>query len=338
VTEYNAFSDRLLHWWHEHGRHDLPWQGNRDPYCIWVAEIMLQQTQVATVIPYFEAFMATLPSVRDLADANEDDVLALWSGLGYYSRARNLQRAARICRDRYSGNLPLEPQDLQNLPGIGPSTANAIVSQATDRPLAILDGNVKRVLARHAGVGGWPGRSAVARELWAEAEARVPPRDGAAYTQAIMDLGATLCRRRNPRCLLCPVSTDCAAHRAGREHELPTPRPARERPERATTMLIDIDHDGRLLLVRRPPAGIWGGLWSLPEAGADLPAGEDLEPIRHGFTHFVLTIRPRIVKSGAPPVMIADHDYRRVTPALALQLGLPKPVREIIEAVTEREQ
>ncbi|NBB92056.1 MAG: A/G-specific adenine glycosylase, partial [Gammaproteobacteria bacterium] len=267
------FAQRLLAWWEQHGRHDLPWQQERSPYRVWVAEIMLQQTQVGTVIPYFERFMGRFPDLPSLAHAPIDDVLAHWSGLGYYARARNLHAAAVRCLEEHGGDLPPDAESLERLPGIGRSTANAIVAQAQDRRAPILDGNVKRVLARHAGVEGWPGRSAVLRSLWQEAEALTPQDRARDYTQAIMDLGATLCTPRRPACERCPVDEDCFARRADRVEELPAPKPKRSRPLRDATLVIIENDRGELLLQRRPPSGIWGGLWSLPESGdiASLP-------------------------------------------------------------------
>ncbi|NNK37435.1 MAG: A/G-specific adenine glycosylase, partial [Xanthomonadales bacterium] len=210
------FAERLLVWWDRHGRKHLPWQQPRTPYRVWVSEIMLQQTQVATVIPYFERWMARFPDIESLAEAPLDDVLSHWSGLGYYARARNLHKTARRCRDDHGGELPLETTALSALPGIGESTANAIVSQATDRPAAVLDGNVRRVLARHAAIEGWTGKASVQKALWTEAVDRLPAARGADYTQAVMDLGALVCTRSSPACVDCPVSEDCAALQRGR--------------------------------------------------------------------------------------------------------------------------
>jgi A/G-specific adenine glycosylase len=328
------FAERLLAWWRTHGRHDLPWQRQRTPYRVWVAEIMLQQTQVATVIPYFERFMAAFPDLEALARAPVDAVLAHWSGLGYYARARNLHAAAERCLAEHGGELPSDPETLETLPGIGRSTANAIVAQVHDRRAPILDGNVKRVLARHAGIEGWPGRSAVLRALWAEAEARTPLDRAADYTQAIMDLGATVCTPRQPACTDCPVAVDCLARRQQRTARLPTPRPKRKRPVRSTTMLILENPHGELLLERRPPSGVWGGLWSLPELGeTHLPDGDERpapEPLRHQFTHFTLDIRFRRLQIPAQS-RLADDDRRLwIAPARAASMGLPRPIRDVV--------
>ncbi len=331
-----AFAHRLLAWWARHGRHGLPWQKDRTPYRVWVAEIMLQQTQVATVIPYFERFMRAFPDLQSLADAGEDDVLAHWSGLGYYARARNLHAAARRCLEAHDAALPESPDSLEALPGIGRSTANAIVAQAHDRREVILDGNVKRVLARHAGIEGWPGRSAVMQRLWREAEARTPDGRARDYTQAIMDLGATVCTPRRPDCDRCPVNADCVALLQGRVGALPTPRPGKTKPLRSATLLILENDRGEILLERRPGAGIWGGLWSLPEIddGA-LPAGAERrrapEPIRHQFTHFTLDIRFERARAGGPDAVESATNRAWMRREQALERGLPQPVRKTLE-------
>lgn len=333
-----SFATRVLTWWNSHGRHELPWQRNRTPYRVWIAEIMLQQTQVAAVIPYFERFMATFPDLESLAQADIDDVLAHWSGLGYYARARNLHLAARRCLAEHDGKLPNDPEALEALPGIGKSTANAICAQAFDRRAPILDGNVKRVMARHAGIEGWPGRTAVLRRLWAEADARTPTGRARDYTQAIMDLGATVCTPRGPDCQRCPIADDCRARLEGRTERLPTPKPPKTKPCRSTTILIVENPCGQILLQRRPPAGIWGGLWSLPEAGDmdALPVGEDLAPpeaIRHQFTHFTLDIRFERVQVNEGTFVADGENWRWMPPSRALEYGLPQPIRRAIEAL-----
>ena len=282
----DGFATALLAWFDRHGRKDLPWQRERTPYRVWLSEVMLQQTQVRTAIPYFERFAAALPTLPDLAAAPEDQVLALWSGLGYYSRARNLLRAARICIERHDGALPHDIDALSALPGIGRSTAAAILAQAFGERHAILDGNVRRVLARFHGLHGWHGSGPVQRALWNLADRHTPATRTADYTQAIMDLGATVCTRARPRCGDCPLGNACIARRDGLVEVLPTPKPARAIPERETTMLIVHDPAGRVLLERRPPSGVWGSLWSLPEC-----AGEnDLErPLTEGDRWDILT-------------------------------------------------
>ncbi|MDX1498048.1 MAG: A/G-specific adenine glycosylase [Salinisphaeraceae bacterium] len=311
----DAVAPRLLAWFDQHGRHDLPWQHPRSAYRVWVSEVMLQQTQVSTVIPYFERFMARLPDIASLAAASQDTVLELWAGLGYYSRARNLHSAAQQIMAEYNGEFPQTIDQAVALPGIGPSTAGAILAQAFGQKHAILDGNVKRVLSRYHAVEGWPGQTAVTNTLWEYAREHTPESRLADYTQAIMDLGATLCTRSKPRCNACPLAQDCEAHAQGRTHELPSPRPKKERPQRQTRMLVLCNEQGEVLLYKRPPAGIWGGLWSFPE----LPEQEDIagycqkewslqidqprevESIKHGFTHFELTIKPLLAK-----VQVAD--------------------------------
>ena len=249
----STFADQLLHWYDRHGRQNLPWHRGRNPYLVWVSEIMLQQTQVGTVIPYFERFIARFPDVQSLAEAPLDAVLEHWSGLGYYARARNLHKAALQIIADHGGEFPQDQEALQNLPGIGRSTAAAILAQAFEIPAAILDGNVKRVLARYYAIAGWPGRSDVLKRLWVAAEAHTPETRVQAYTQAIMDLGALVCTRRNPACERCPVVDGCAAFAADTQHLYPAPKPRKPLPERSTWALLIEDKQGRLLLERRPP-------------------------------------------------------------------------------------
>ncbi|MDH3914673.1 MAG: A/G-specific adenine glycosylase [Chromatiales bacterium] len=338
-----GFAERLLAWFARCGRHDLPWQDQPTPYRVWVSEIMLQQTQVTTVIPYFERFMTRFPDVSGLADAHIDEVLHLWSGLGYYARARNLHKAARIVREAHSGRMPETMDELMSLPGIGRSTAGAILALSLDERQPILDGNVKRVLCRHAGIEGWPGRSATATSLWQLADRLTPEKRCAAYTQAIMDLGATVCRRSRPLCQQCPVAEDCIARREDRQAELPAPRPRRERPSRAVVMLIVRDPRGRILLQRRPATGVWAGLWIFPELPAQAAASgwcrenlgllptriEDLAQVSHGFTHFTLQITPRIVQLDSEPAAIMEA-------GTMLWYNPEAPARIGIAAVVER--
>ncbi len=333
----NSFAQRLLDWWVIHGRHDLPWQVERTAYRVWVSEIMLQQTQVATVIPYFERFMASFPDLGSLAAADLDEVLAHWSGLGYYARARNLHLAARRCMDKHTGELPTSAEALEDLPGIGRSTANAVIAQAHDRRAPILDGNVKRVLARHAGIEGWPGRTATLRKLWQEAETRTPPTRARDYTQAIMDLGATVCTARRPACDECPVAVDCRARIEGRVEELPTRKPKRHRPRRAVTLALVENEAGEVLLQRRPPTGIWGGLWSLPRPDEleSVEMGEVFQIIEHHFTHFILDIEVRRARQPGPTHIGDADNLAWMHPRKALQSGLPRPIRQIIEASTQ---
>jgi len=336
---------RLLRWYDRHGRKDLPWQQARTPYRVWLSEVMLQQTQVATVIPYFLRFVEKFASLPELAAAKLDDVLALWSGLGYYSRARNLQRAAQICVERHRGVLPRDFAELAALSGIGRSTAGAILAQAHGLRFPILDGNVKRVLARYRGVRGWPGAAAISAQLWKFAELHTPRTRVAEYTQAIMDLGATLCTRSSPRCAECPLARDCVACRDGLTATLPERKPARPLPTRSTLMLLLSDSAGRILLERRPPAGVWAHLWSLPEA-ADLSSARvraarehartttlelrRLPSFVHVFSHYRLDVTP-LAAEVRPARRVADAPERRwLHPHEAAQLGLPAPVRKLI--------
>ena len=258
MTPDQEFAPRLLDWHRQHGRHDLPWQQTRDAYRIWLSEIMLQQTQVATVIPYYQRFLARFPDIPALAAAAQDEVMALWSGLGYYARARNLHRCAQVLVTEHGGRFPEDAAIIAELPGIGRSTAAAIAAFAFGRHGAILDGNVKRVLTRVFGIEGFPGKPAVERELWALAESLLPPRDIEAYTQGIMDLGATLCTRARPDCVTCPMRGLCVAERDGRQAALPTARPAKVVPHREAHYCLFSDGE-HILLERRPPQGIWGG-------------------------------------------------------------------------------
>ncbi|MBS0486150.1 MAG: A/G-specific adenine glycosylase [Proteobacteria bacterium] len=341
----DSFSRRLLAWFDRHGRHDLPWQHPRTAYRLWIAEVMLQQTQVATVIPYFLRFVEKFTSLRAVAAAPLDAVLAQWSGLGYYSRARNLHRAAQICIDRHRGSLPREFGALAALPGIGRSTAGAILAQAHGLRFSILDGNVKRVLARHHGVHGWPGATAVQNKLWALAEAHTPHSRIADYTQAIMDLGATVCTRAKPRCAHCPLQRTCVAHRDGRVERLPERKPARALPTRKTVMLLLRDRSGRILLERRPPTGVWALLWSLPEAENDAAARHHLgksirlhalAPFTHTFSHYRLDITPMTGIATATRGVADAPGQCWLHPREAAALGLPAPVRKLIENLPEK--
>ncbi|AXK72061.1 A/G-specific adenine glycosylase [Lysobacter sp. TY2-98] len=348
-----GFAARLLAWFDVNGRHDLPWQHPRTPYRVWLSEVMLQQTQVATVIPYFHRFVDALPVLRDLADAPLDQVLALWSGLGYYTRARNLHAAAKLCMEHHGGELPRDVDALAGLPGIGRSTAAAIAAQSWNDRHAILDGNVKRVLARYHGVEGWPGTSKVERVLWAFANAHVAERDLpddrlADYTQAQMDFGATLCTPRRPPCVICPIQSDCVARIEGRQDELPTPRPAKTLPRRQAVALVLRDADDRVLLRRREPTGIWAALWSLPqfddEAAADAwlsgrgvhgDAVMWLDDVAHTFSHYHLTLRPRLHRVDASTRVADDDAATWVTRDDLASLGIPAPVRSLLNRLLE---
>jgi len=342
------FAARLLAWFDAHGRHDLPWQHPRSAYRVWIAEIMLQQTQVATVIPYFHRFIEAFPDLPSLAAADRDSVLGRWSGLGYYSRARNLHAAALRCMREFGGDLPPDEAQLADLPGIGRSTAAAICAQAHGQPTAILDGNVKRVLCRLFGIEGWPGRREVDKVLWLQAAALMPRQRCADYTQAIMDFGATLCTRSRPACTRCPFAEDCSARQSDRVSALPARKPARTLPHRQCEMLALIDPDGAVLMQRRPETGVWAGLWCLPQfedaAGrndfaarfaGDVEANP-LPPIDHTFSHYHLRINAFLQTCRHPAPRVGDNpEHRWVARADLAELGLPAPVRRLLATIKE---
>jgi A/G-specific adenine glycosylase len=338
------FAARVVAWQRDHGRHDLPWQSTRDAYRIWLSEVMLQQTQVTTVIPYYERFLARFPDVAALAAASADEVLALWSGLGYYARARNLHRAARDVVERFSGVFPVTRAALEQLPGVGRSTAAAIAAFASGERGAILDGNVRRVLARHAGIGGDPASAAVMTRLWSEAESRLPAGGIEPYTQGMMDLGANVCLSRNPRCPACPVAEDCVARIHDRIGELPG-RHARAPARRRRIAMLVVLSRGEVLVEKRPSSGIWGGLWSLPEFDANLAPGEflarawgleaatidRLEPFEHAFTHFTLDVEPWRIEIGKSS-RLAEGSAATWLPLTDLAgAALPSPVRKLLK-------
>jgi A/G-specific adenine glycosylase len=341
-----SFAARLIAWQKHNGRHDLPWQGTRDAYAVWLSEIMLQQTQVATVIPYYLRFLKRFPDVKQLAAAPLDDVLALWAGLGYYSRARNLHRAAGIIAAEHGGEFPVNFDQVMALPGVGRSTAAAICVFAYSARYAILDGNVKRVLARHRGVRGFPGAAKILESLWQHADALLPKKDIESYTQGLMDLGAGVCTRREPRCEECPINGDCVARARGLTGEIPAARPVRVLPRRKTTMLVLL-HAGEVLLVKRPPSGIWGGLWSLPEINDDENVKElslrrfgarvvnitQLPVVEHGFTHFKLSITPQRLRVSAITPQACEPGAMWLTVAEALGAAIPAPVRNILISI-----
>jgi A/G-specific adenine glycosylase len=351
AAEGQAFVRPLLDWFDRHGRHDLPWQHPRTPYRVWLSEIMLQQTQVSTVIPYFLRFVERFPQLADLAAASTDEVMAHWAGLGYYARARNLHAAARLCVAQHGGDLPPDLQALLALPGIGRSTAGAILSQAWGERFPILDGNVKRSLCRWHAVDGWPGTPAVEKQLWALAQAhlaQVPEGRLADYTQAQMDFGATLCTRANPACVICPVQAGCAALAQGRVQELPTPRPSKTLPEREAIALLLRNRRGELLLQRRPPTGIWASLWTLPQADTeaelrrwfesrltgDFDSARELGMIVHTFSHYRLHLQPRQLGAVALKPGVGDNeDLRWVARSALDSLGLPAPIRKLLQSI-----
>jgi len=335
-----AFAERLIAWQKTAGRHDLPWQKTRDPYLIWLSEIMLQQTQVATVIPYFERFLARFPTLRALAEAPPEAVIEHWAGLGYYARARNLHRCAQQLVAVDGEKWPISTEQLSALPGIGRSTAAAIAAFAFGQRAAILDGNVKRVLCRHFGIEGFPGQAAVERELWALAERLLPDAGIEAYTQGLMDLGATVCTRSRPRCGDCPLATNCLARQEGRQDELPAARPRPKLPERRAGFVL-ISDGQRLLLERRPPHGLWGGLLVPPEGeaaavlarfGLNAENQRALAPLKHAFTHFRLTLEP-VLCVVKPMATVNEAGLQWVAIESAATAGVPTPIRKLIERI-----
>lgn len=329
-----AFSQAVLNWFDEHGRHDLPWQTNKSPYFTWVSEIMLQQTQVSTVIPYFLHFTDTFPDVHTLASAPLDQVLHLWTGLGYYARARNLHKTAQIISHELGGAFPNTLEEMEALPGIGRSTAGAILSISMGVRASILDGNVKRVLARFYAIDEWPGAPKVQAALWTYAEHNTPTHRVGDYTQAMMDLGATLCRRTKPACLLCPIQSHCQAYALGLTHELPKARPKKHKPLKTTIMLIHFNEPREVWLEQRPAKGIWGGLWSLPET-EELPNTvlKCLPVIKHSFSHYDLEITPALVKT--PECFRVEEAkglwYNLDQPQQSL--GLAAPVKKLLASL-----
>ena len=370
-----AFASRLIRWQHKHGRHNLPWQG-ADAYHVWLSEIMLQQTQVATVIPYYQRFITSFPTIAALAAASEDNVLAHWSGLGYYARGRNLHRTAQLIMEKYYGEFPRRYEQILELPGIGRSTAAAICALAWHERRTILDGNVKRVLARYCGIEGWAGDKKVEERLWQQAESLLPdettshstkpasgqvagylpPGEGCGggksvgestgittYTQALMDMGSTVCTRSKPKCGECPVQNGCVAYQTQRVHELPMPRPRKAVPERHATFLL-LMHGSDILLEKRPGSGIWGGLWCPPQFddegaardwfvrnGMDASHGERLDTFTHTFTHFKLHITPLKIQLSHKPVRTAQPGSLWLDVGEALRAAIPAPVRKVLD-------
>ncbi|HSC84552.1 MAG TPA: A/G-specific adenine glycosylase [Pseudomonas sp.] len=342
------FNGAVLAWYDQHGRKDLPWQQDINPYRVWVSEIMLQQTQVSTVLGYFDRFMHALPTVQALAEAPEDEVLHLWTGLGYYTRARNLQKTAQIVMREHGGEFPRDVEALTALPGIGRSTAGAIASLSMGLRAPILDGNVKRVLARYVAQEGYPGEPKVARQLWAVAERFLPEQRVNHYTQAMMDLGATLCTRSKPSCLLCPLQSGCQAHLLGLEIRYPIAKPRKELPQKRTLMPILANRDGAILLYRRPSTGLWGGLWSLPELddlaalaplasqhALQLGSRRELDGLTHTFSHFQLAIEPWLVQVEQAAPAVAEGDWLWYNLATPPRLGLAAPVKKLLKRAAE---
>jgi A/G-specific adenine glycosylase len=345
VPDPRHVAPALLSWSETRGRRDLPWQQDATPYRVWVSEVMLQQTQAGTVAPYYHRFMSSFPTVESLAEAELDEVLHIWTGLGYYSRARNLHRAARLVMRRHGGCTPTDIETLVSLPGIGRSTASAILALSCGQRHPILDGNARRVLARYFGVEGEPGRPSTERKLWELAEACTPHESVAQYTQAIMDLGATVCRRSRPACGECPLRGGCIARATGRQAELPARRRTRPRPHREAIALIVVRSDGAVLLEARPPEGLWGGLASLPmfdSAAAALAwcawhAGHVegqpvmLPPYPHAFTHFQLTLQPVLARVG----VAREVPEGRLWYTGSERIGLSKPAVDLVQAASE---
>lgn len=341
------FSNKILEWYDECGRHNLPWQQQPTPYRVWISEVMLQQTQVSTVIPYYQRFMQRFPDVTTLARADVDEVLHLWSGLGYYSRGRNLHRCAGILAGEFQGIFPGTVSELEQLPGIGRSTAGAILSLSMNQACPVLDGNIKRVLCRYYGIQGWPGRGAVEKQLWRLAEQLLITDRPAAYTQAMMDLGATVCIRANPSCLNCPVREDCVANQRGLQHVLPHRKARKTLPVKQLQFIMIEGANGEIMLQRRPPSGIWGGLWGFPEC----PAGQDVVAwvrehfgyrvntvahapvVKHTFTHFQLQATPVRMKLKSAPAGIRDRDdlYWFKPGGDNKILGMAAPVKKLVD-------
>ena len=339
------FAQHVLRWFQQHGRQDLPWQHNTTPYRVWVSEVMLQQTQVSTVIPYYAKFMAQLPDINALANAPQDQVLHLWTGLGYYARARNLHKAAKHIMEQHQGQFPTTFDEVIALPGIGRSTAGAILALAYQQHHAILDGNVKRVLARYHAVPGWPGQTKVAQTLWDYSERHTPAHQVAAYTQAMMDLGATLCTRSTPQCERCPLQQTCRAHQHHQTDQFPEKKPKTTKPHKTTQFLILLNNHHAPLLIQRPNQGIWGGLWSFPECPTQANPVEwcqselkvnaqhlkALTPFEHIFTHYQLTIQPTLLHCHTAPELTQPHCWYAADGTQTL--GFPSPVHTLLTSL-----
>lgn len=343
------FADRVLEWWDAHGRKDLPWQQNRNAYRVWVSEIMLQQTQVGTVIPYYTRFIDRFPDIQSLANSELDEVLSHWAGLGYYARGRNLHRAAQMICDDRGGTIPSSKEKLLTLPGIGRSTASAIMALAFNQRHAILDGNVKRVLSRFYAISGWPGESEVEKQLWQLAENLTPKKNVSRYTQAMMDLGATVCTRSQARCDICPVAQGCFARQQGMQHQYPASKLKKAIPLRKIVFLLLENKVGEILFQRRPSTGIWGGLWCFPECSPD----DDIEKwllaetgfsasitgqlsvIKHTLTHFRLEILPIHLKVKQCNNVKEMDDHRWCLSGDALKFGVPAPVKNLLLTISK---
>ncbi|MCG7499015.1 A/G-specific adenine glycosylase [Vibrio sp. Of7-15] len=343
------FSEAILNWYDKYGRKTLPWQLEKTPYKVWLSEIMLQQTQVTTVIPYFERFMERFPTVHDLANAEQDEVLHLWTGLGYYARARNLHKAAKTIVEQYDGVFPTDIDEVQALPGIGRSTAGAVLSLSLKQHHPILDGNVKRTLSRCFAVEGWPGKKAVENQLWDIATEHTPPEGVERYNQAMMDMGATVCTRSKPKCELCPVEGMCKAKAQSRQLDFPGKKPKKDKPEKQAWFAI-LHHDNQVWLEQRPPSGIWGGLWCFPEEShddlnqqllhrgidpeKDIKQRETLIAFRHTFSHYHLDIVPVLIDLNRKPDLVMEAGaglwYNLSQPA---KVGLAAPVQRLLDSL-----
>lgn len=338
-------TQRILDWFALHGRKHLPWQQDKTPYRVWISEIMLQQTQVSTVIPYYERFMTRFPDIADLAAAPQDEVLHLWTGLGYYARARNLHNAAKKVVAEYNGEFPVNFDDVVALPGIGRSTAGAILSLSLNQPLAILDGNVKRVLARYYGIAGWPGEKATENQLWQYAEQNTPQEQVASYNQAMMDMGATLCTRSKPNCTECPIAQQCVAHEQQNYAAYPGKKPKKAIPVKTAQFVLFRQHN-RILMEQRPPAGIWGGLWCFLEAneqtpeqlaqqqGLNIVSRTDLASFRHTFSHFHLDISATLYDVQSPRFI--DSATFQVEESKQIWFDLANPPKIGLAAATKK--
>lgn len=337
-----SFANKIVAWYQLHGRKTLPWQHNRTPYRVWLSEIMLQQTQVATVIPYFERFTERFPTLIDLANANIDEVLHLWTGLGYYARGRNLHKCAQQIRDNHNGEFPTDIDTVMSLPGIGRSTAGAILSLSLNQPHAILDGNVKRVLARHHAIEGWYGVKSVENRLWQVAIKHSPTESIQQYNQAMMDMGAMICTRSKPKCDLCPVTASCIAFQQDRIAEFPGKKPKKEKPSKRGILLIML-HDGQVFLEKRPPSGIWGGLWCFPQFDDEQQLNrylqqlslaaevESLENFRHTFSHYHLDIEPQVALLAQPPKQLSDSQSQWFALEQSHTIGLAAATEKLLK-------
>lgn len=348
------FSEQLLNWFDLHGRKDLPWQQEKSPYRVWVSEIMLQQTQVSSVIVYYQRFMQSFPTIESLAEATEDSVLEHWAGLGYYARARNLHKTAKIVVTELKGQFPNKHEDIVKLPGIGRSTAGAILSIAFKQSAFILDGNVKRVLCRFHGIKAWPGEKKTENQLWGLAEQHTPTKRNDDYTQAIMDLGATCCTRSKPKCELCPFTKSCVAFKQNLQTQLPKSKPKKAIPQRETWIAL-IEHQGKILLEKRPPTGIWGSLYSLPEFDAELSHPEAQtaietkfkiklnldemhDSIQHTFSHFKLEMKPLKLSFLNPETSTQsqikeDSPFHWYEKSQLHTIGLPAPIAKYLKSL-----